>query len=151
MQQVDRVANKVFGTGIALVLIAAAIHLGLITRWTIHTLSVAETRQIIATSRNIYCQVFQYNNGTRELWITLNGSRHYPDFIAPADESTLVVLAENKISYKTYVQGRDFGFGPQNRWVSLLCISVLTAGAGFVLRWAWKKERRVPVPAESRV
>jgi RNA polymerase sigma factor (sigma-70 family) len=149
MQQVERLANKVFGTGVALVLIVAAILLGLMIRWGIHTISGPEVQQIIATSKDVHCEVFQYNNGTRELWITLNGSRHYPNFIAPADESTLALLAEQRIAYRTLIQGRDFGFRGPSRWVSLLCISVLAAGAAFVLKWAWKKERRVPAPAGS--
>ncbi|MGA3145687.1 MAG: RNA polymerase sigma factor [Verrucomicrobiota bacterium] len=150
-QQVERMANKVFGTGVALVLIAAAVLLGLMIRWGIHNISGPEARQIIAEHKDIHCEVFQFNNGTKELWLTLNGSRHYPNFITPADEPTLALLAEQKIAYRTFIQGRDFGFRGPGRWMSLLCISVLSAGAVFVLWWAWKKERRFPAPAESHV
>jgi len=154
MQQVERTANKVFGTVVASVLIVAAILLGLMTRWQIHSISGAEARQIIAEHKDAYCNVFQYNNGTKELRITLNKSGHHRNivaFIAPADESTLALLAEQGIAYRTLIQGRDFGFREPSRWVSLLCIFVLAAGTAFVLRWAWKKERRFPAPAESHV
>ena len=88
MQQVEKLANKVFGTGVALVLIAVAILLGLLTRWQDRSVSGPEAQQIIAASKDAQYEVFQYNNGTKELWITLKGNRHYPGFIAPADEPT---------------------------------------------------------------
>ena len=147
MQQVERLANKVFGTGLALLLLVAAILLGLMIRWGIHTISGPEAQQIIAASKDVHCEVFQYNNGTKELWLTLNGSRHHPNFIAPADEPTLALLKEQGIANRTLIQGRDFGFRGPSRWMSLLCISVLAAGAAFVLWWAWKKERRLPAQA----
>jgi RNA polymerase sigma factor (sigma-70 family) len=150
MQQVERMANKVFGTAVALVLIVAAILLGLMTRWGTHAISGTEARQIIAEHKDVHCGLVQYNNGTKELYITLNGSRN-ANFTAPADESTLALLAERGLAYKTIVQGRDFGHADPKRWVSLLCISVLAAGAAFVLRRAWKKERRFPAPAGSSV
>jgi len=115
--------------------------LGLITRWGIRTISGAEARPIIAEHKDIHCDMFQYNNGTKELWLTLRGSWHHPNFIAPADASTLALLAEQGIAYRTSIQGRDFGFRGPSRWLSLLCISVLAVGAAFILRWAWKKER----------
>jgi RNA polymerase sigma factor (sigma-70 family) len=150
LQQVESAANKVFGTAVALVLITAAILLGLMTRWGTHTVSGTEARQIIAAAKNVHCEVYQYNNGTKELWFTLNGSRR-ASLIAPADEPTLTLLAEKGIACRTFVQGRDFGHADPKRWVSLLWISVLTAGAVFVLRWSWKKERQFPAPSASRV
>ena len=144
MQQVDKLANKVFGTSVALVLIAVAILLGVMTRWGIRTISGAEARQIIAEKEGVRCEVFHFNDGTKELWLTLRGSRLHPEFIAPVDEPTLALLAVNRISHKTYVQGRDFGFRGPTRRFSLLCIPLLAAGAAFVLRWAWKKKHEFP-------
>lgn len=141
LQQADRVVNKVFGTIVALVLIAAAILLGLMIRWRTHTVSGTEARQIIAEHKDIHCEVYQFNDGTSVLWITLNGSRLHPNFSAPADEPTLALLAENKIPCKTYVQGRDFGFRGPGRWMSLFCILMLTAGAVIILWRVAKKTR----------
>ena len=158
MQQLDGLANKVFGTGVALVLLAAIIPLVLLTCWRDRSISSAEAREIIASSKITLCHVYQWSNGQRELWIILENNRRPPlhilfpnYYISPPDEPTLALLAEKGIACPTWIQGRDFGFRTPNRWVSLLCISVLAAGAAFVLRRAWKKERRFPAPAESRV
>ena len=115
------------------------------------TLSGAEAGKIISEHKNARFEVFQFNNGSKVLWITPPGSRNYPGFITPADESTLALLAENNISYKTYVQGRDFGYRGPSRWLSLSCSFILTAGAVFLLWRAWKKERRLPVRAGPSV
>ena len=93
------------------------------------TISGAEAGRIISEHKNAWFEVFQFDKGSKELWITPPGSRNYPGFIAPADESTLALLAENNISYKTYVQGRDFGYRGPSRWLSLSCSFILTAGA----------------------
>ena len=158
MEQVDKLANKIFGTGVALVLLAAIIPLVFLTCWRDRSISSVEARQIIASSKIALCHVYQWSNGKRELWIILEDSRRSPlrflspnYYISPPDEPTLALLAEKGMACPTWVQGRDFGFGLPNRWVSLLGISILAAGAAFVLRWAWKKERRFPAPAESCV
>ena len=147
LQQVERTANKVFGTSVALALITTAILLGLMTRWGIHTISGTEARQIIAEHKDVHCGLVQYNNGTKELYITLNGSKPRSGYVAPVDESMLATLAEQGTAYRTSIQGRDFGHADPKKWVSLLCISVLSAGAVIILWWAWKKERRFPAPA----
>ena len=109
-------------------------------------------RRIIVENKNARVGVVQYNNGSKELDISLPGRGScYSAGITSADESTLVLLAENKISCNTHVQGRDFGYRQPSRWLSRSCSFILAAGAVLVLWWAWKKERRVPAPAESRV
>jgi hypothetical protein len=113
---------------------------------------VAEARRIILENKNAQIVVIQYNNGSKELNISLprRGSYYSVD-ITSANESTLALLAENNISYRTIVQERDFGYRQPDRWLSLLCSFILIAGAAIVLKWAWKKERGVPASAESRV
>jgi len=99
----------------------------------------------VSTSKIIRCQVFQFSNGTKELWIAASdGSRRYSQFIAPPDQSTLALLADHGIACQTLVQGRDFGFRDPNRWVALLGILILVTGAAGMLRWAWKKESMFP-------
>ncbi len=153
MHQVERVANKVFGTAIALVLIAISL---LLVRFTLHhnygqTISVTEARRIIVENKNARAGVIQYNNGSKEMEISIPGHGSYTADITSAYESTLALLAENQIPYNTVIQGRDFGYRQPSRWLLLSCSFILTAGAAFVLRWAWKKERRFPAPVESRV
>src|ERR1017187_7221541 len=153
MQQVERTANKGFGTVVALVLIAISL---LLVRFTLHhiygqTISVTEARRIIAENKNARAGVIQYNNGSKEMEISIPGHRSYTADITSVYESTLTLLAENKIPYNTAIQGRDFGYRQPDRWLLLSCSFILIAGAILVLWWAWKKERRFPASAESRV
>jgi RNA polymerase sigma factor (sigma-70 family) len=156
-QQAQRSAKKAFkafGSAVALAMIAVAVLLGLNTRWNVHALSGAEVRKFITEHKDAQFEIIQFNNGTRLLHITLPGSNESLSFDAPADESTLSLLAEKGITCRTSGQGRTLVTGVYADpvpWVSLLCIFILTAGAVSLLWWAWKKERRFPTPAESRV
>jgi RNA polymerase sigma factor (sigma-70 family) len=115
------------------------------------SISGAEAGRIISQNKNARFEVLQYDNGSKDLWITLPGSRTYPGFTAPADESTLALLAENKISHTTMVQGRDFGHREPGRGLLLLCIFVLAAGATCLLWRVVKENRTLPAPAGSTV
>ncbi len=154
LQRVERVANKAFGTAVALVLIAISL---LLVRFTIHhdagqTISVTEAWRIIVENKDARVVVIQYNNGSKELNISLPGrGSYYSADITSADESTLALLAENKIPYKTLVQGRDFGYRQPSRWLSLSCSFILAAGAVVLLWRAWKTERKFPASAEANV
>ena len=151
VRQMERVANKVFGTVVALALIAAAILLGLMTRWGIHHISGAEARQIIAAHGDVQCEVVQFKDGTGRLLITLTGNRRHPNYSAPTDDLTLALLAENKIPYKTYVQGKDFGYrGPKN-WMLLTGSVILTVAAVIILWRVVRKDRTLPTRAGSSV
>jgi hypothetical protein len=90
-------------------------------------------------------EVFQFADGSKELFITPPHSRHYPGFIAPADDATLAVLADNKLSYNTYVQGRDFGHRDPSPWILWPYIILLPIGAVPLLRRAWKKVPALPL------
>jgi len=115
------------------------------------SISGAEARTMIRQNKSARFEVLQYDNGSKELWITLPQSRTYPSFTASADESTLALLAEKKISYGTIFQGRDFGHREPGRGLLLLCISVLAAGATCLLWRVVRKNRTLPAPAESHV
>jgi hypothetical protein len=148
MQQMDGVANKVFGTVVALAMFSMSL---LILVFTIshysHSISGAVAAKMITECKGARFEVFQMDNGSKELWITPPRSWHYPGFIAPADDATLALLADNKISCKTYVQGRDFGYGDPSRWILIPCIFILPVGAIFLLRRAWKKPSSTLVAA----
>jgi uncharacterized membrane protein YidH (DUF202 family) len=148
----ERREKKTFAVCAALAMIAVSLLFVLFAIKPGQTISGAEAGRITSEHKNAWCEVYQYANGSKELWITLpNSGWHHPSYIAPADESTLALLAENNISCKTYIQGRDFGYRIPGRWLSLSCSFILTVGAVLVLWWAWKKERLVPAPAESRI
>jgi hypothetical protein len=72
--------------------------------------------------------------------------KHY---FGPADEATLALLAENKVTYRTLVQGRDFGFRQLRRGTTMLIITGLGATAAGILWLAWKKKRPLAALAES--
>ena len=145
------VSPKFFAVCLVLPMIATGILLGWVTPWHTQSLSAVSAQKMITEHRDARFEILKYSNGSKEIWITPPRSRHYPGFVAPADESTLTLLAENKITFQTSIQGRDFGYGAPWRGMALLYISALGAGAALVLWWAWKKKRRVPAPAESSV
>jgi len=149
----ERREQKIIAVCVALAMIAVSfLFVSLALKNIGQTISVAEARRIILENKNAQIVVIQYNNGSKELNISLprRGSYYSVD-ITSANESTLALLAENNISYRTIVQERDFGYRQPDRWLSLLCSFILIAGAAIVLKWAWKKERGVPASAESRV
>ncbi len=149
----ERREKQVLAACAALAMIAASL---LLVRFTIHhnygqTISATEARRIIVENKNARAGVIQYYNGSKELEISIPGHRSYTADITSVYESTLTLLAENKIPYNMAIQGRDFGYRQPDRWLLLLCSFILITGAILVLWWAWKKERRVPASAEFRV
>ena len=123
-------AFKALAVCVALVLLAAGVMLGLVIRWHARTLSAAEAQKMAADLKDAHFEVYQYNNGTKELWII---RQTHPDFIAPADEATLATLAEKGIGYRTFVQGRDFGYGVPGKGVAAVLIILLVGGALIIL------------------
>ncbi len=112
--------------------------------------SAVEARSIIAEHSNAKFEVFQYQHGSKELWITPPGSRRYPNFVAPADESTLALMAEKKISHETWVQGRDFGFRGPRTYVSVSLSLALAAGAASLIWWTIRLRQALPTAAGAR-
>jgi RNA polymerase sigma factor (sigma-70 family) len=150
LQQVERLGTRIFGTAMALGMIALACLCLLFTlahQTFAQPVSGAAAQQTILDHKNAHFEVFQYTDGSKALFITPPDSRHYPGFIAPADDATLAVLAENNLAYKTFIQGRDFGHRDPSPWLLWSCIIILPAGAAFLLWRAWKKDSRVPALA----
>jgi len=113
------------------------------------SVSAVTAQKIIIEHKNARFEVFQNDDGSRELFITPPNSRHYPGFIAPADDSTLALLAEQKLAYKTYVQGRDFGYRSPSPWILWSGIILLPIGAAFLMKQAWKKDPGLPTSGQS--
>ena len=135
---------------IALVTICAA---GLIvfgvfdTNWRVRRLSMREAQELIAAHPDANCHVSQYQSGARYLWIVLSDGGKKAKFTAPADASTLALLANQGIRCPTYLQGRDFEIlGWPGRLLFLAAIFAFAAGAAALVRIALRRSR----PAASR-
>jgi RNA polymerase sigma factor (sigma-70 family) len=115
------------------------------------TISSGEAASIVSGHSNCLFEVFQYDDGSRELWITLPRSRHHPDFVTPADETTLALLASKDIPSRTFVQGKDFGYRWPSRWFTLSCVLLMAGGATCLLWWLIKVRPAHQVPAGVRV
>lgn len=141
-----RVSPKALAVAMALMMVAASIPLGLLTRWQASDLPPSEVRQFILAHKNSRYVIQQYSDGTSEI---VMGGRSEKHFIGRADEATLALLAENKVTYRTLVQGRDFGFRQLGRGTTMLIITGLGATAAGILWLAWKKKRPLAALAES--
>ena len=139
------VSPKVIAVVAALVMVCVCGLIGMATPWHTPTISAAAAQAMIGAHPTAQFEMLEYSNGSRELWITTtHGRKHYPGFIAPADNATLALLAEKKIDFKTSIQGRDFGYGVPTRGVALLWILSLTTITGFMLWLAWRKQKPLP-------
>lgn len=164
----ERRVDKAFAALAACGMVAVAVLLGLTTDWKVRRVATDQVPDIIAQHKNARFEVFEYDDGSRKLWIS---DLRSPDFIAPADESTLGLLTRQGITYQTYLADMGWWYRQPSmlgtssaqpkpsssgrpglsQSTSMLAILVLAVGAGIVLWWVWKKERRFPTPAESRV
>lgn len=125
--------------------------------WKVRRVGADQVPAIIAQHKNARFEVFEYENGARKLWIS---DLRSPDFIAPADESTLGLLTRQGITYQIYLA--DIGWfyrhpsmigkpsalpKPSTRGnpglsqsTSALGILALTAAAGIILCWVMKRK-----------
>ena len=102
----------------------------------VRTLAEAEVRQIVTAHRDARVEVSQFYNGSRELWITLPGSRESPTFKANADDITLELLTKESIAYRTLLAGRDFDFQAPDPGEAVVYIVLLMVGAAGLLWFA---------------
>ena len=154
LQRVERMGFKVFGTVVALGMIALALLFLLFTlahQTFCKSVAGVAAQKIILEHKDARFEVFQNADGSKELFITPPNTRHYPGFIAPADQPTLALLADHQIAYKTYVQGRDFGHRDPSPWILWTGIILLPIGAGFLLKRAWKKDSGAPTLVQSNL
>lgn len=152
----ERRVDKAFAALAACGMVALAVLLGLTTDWKVRRVAADQVPGIIAQHKNARFEVFEYRDGSRKLWIS---DLHSPDFIAPADESTLGLLTRQGITYQTcladidgwlYGHPRMFGTSsaqphPSNgghpglsQSTSALAILLLAVAAGSLLWWAGK-------------
>ncbi|MBI5388255.1 MAG: sigma-70 family RNA polymerase sigma factor [Verrucomicrobia bacterium] len=151
----ERRVDKAFGALAACGMVAVAVLLGLTTDWKVRRIAADQVPGIIAQHKNARFEVFEYRNGSRKLWIS---DLRSPDFIAPADPSTLGLLTRQGITYQTRLAGMDWwhrhpsmlgtssaqphpsnsGRAGLSQPTSALVIFVLAAAAGTVLWWVTK-------------
>jgi hypothetical protein len=154
----ERRVDKAFAALAACGMVVLAVLLGLTTDWKVRRVAADRVSGIIAQHRNARFEVFEYRDGSRKLWIS---DLRSPDFIAPADESTLGLLTRQGVTYQTRLaqihgwwyrhpsmlgtssaqphpssSGRP---GPSQS-TSALGILVLAAAAGSVLWWVMKRK-----------
>ena len=96
----ERRVNKAFAALAACGMVAGAVLLGLTTDWKVRRVAADQVPGIIAQHKNARFEVFEYRDGSSKLWIS---DLRSPDFIAPADESTLGLLTRQGITYQTYL------------------------------------------------
>jgi RNA polymerase sigma factor (sigma-70 family) len=110
-------------------------------------LSTAEVQNLIANSNgtNIDVCLTQLKNGYRYLMGGINENGSERSFLAPAEKSTVALLAEKGISYKMRVEGKDFTFSIRtllwllSNWaISLFmpafCFFIVVSGSVTLLR-----------------
>ena len=130
----ERRVDKAFAALVACGMVAVAVILSLTTDWKIRRVAADQVPGIIAQHQNARFEVFEYPDGSRKLWIS---DLRSPDFIAPADESTLGLLTGQGINYQTYLEGKIGHQGPSQS-TSVLAILLLVAATGSVLWWVTK-------------
>lgn len=153
----ERRVDKAFGALAACGMVALAVLLGLTTDWKVRRVAAAQLPGIIVQHKNARFEVFEYRDGSRKLWIS---DLRSPDFIAPADESTLGLLTRQGLTYQTRLADIDWwhrhpsmlgtssaqphpsssGRPGLSQSTSALGILVLAAAAGTVLWWVMKRK-----------
>jgi len=154
----ERRVDKAFAALAACGMVALAVWLGLTTDWKVRRVAADQVLGIIAQHKNARFEVFEYRDGSRKLWIS---DLRSPDFIAPADASTLGLLTRQGITYQTCLADIDgWLYGHPNmlgtssvqphppssgrpglsQSTSALAILVLVGAAGSVLWWVMKRK-----------
>jgi predicted small integral membrane protein len=167
----ERRVDKAFAALAACAMAALAVWLGLATDWKVRRVAADQVPGIIAQHKNARFEVFEYRDGSSKLWIS---DLRSPDFIAPADESTLGLLSRQGITYQTRLADIEWwhrnpsvlepssarstsssaqpkppssGRAGLSQSTSALGILVLAAAAGTVLWWVTKSRP----PSTSRI
>ena len=154
----ERRVDKAFAALAACGMVALAVLLGLTTDWKVRRVAADQVPGFLAQHKNARFEVFEYRDGSRKLWIS---DLRTPDFIAPADESTLGLLTRQGITYQTrlaeihgwwyrhpsmlgtssaQIHPSSSGRPGLSQSTSALGILLLAAAAGTVLWWVMKRK-----------
>jgi RNA polymerase sigma factor (sigma-70 family) len=137
----ERHVDRAFAALAACGMVALAISVAIKTDWKVRRIASDQVAKVIAQQAHAQFHVYQYPDGSRKLWIS---GRLTPDFIAPADESTLGLLSRQGIIFQTYVAGAA-GLPGRSQSNAVLWILVLTASAAGLSWWAMKGPLLRPV------
>jgi hypothetical protein len=137
----ERRLDLVFAALAACGMLAVAIALALTTDWKVHRIAAGQVPNVVVQHSNARFEVFECYDGSRKLWIS---EHHTPDFIAPADESTLGLLKRQGIAYQTYMLGAE-GFPGRSQFAAVLWIFGLSAAAGGLFWWTVKDRWLPPI------
>ena len=119
-------------------MLALAVAAGVTTDWKVRRITGEQVARVIVQHPKARFEVFQYFDGSRKLWIS---ERRSPEFVAPANESTLGLLARQGITCETYVASYmpgAPGYLGRSQSAGVLWILALAAAAGSVLWWVTK-------------
>jgi RNA polymerase sigma factor (sigma-70 family) len=141
----ERRVDKAFAALAACGMVALTVFRGATTDWKVRTIAAWQVPAIVAQHKNARFEVFEFADGSRKLWIS---DLRTPDFIAPANKSTLEELTRQDITYQTYVAGMARLPGPSQS-ISALWILALAAGAGILFLWAVKSRPVSPSCIQS--
>jgi len=134
----ERRVDRGFAALAACGMLALAVAAGVTTDWKVRRIAGEQVARVIAQHPKARFEVFQYFDGSRKLWIS---ERHSPEFVAPANESTLGLLARQGITCETYtasyMPGAP-GYLGRSRSAGALWILALAAAAGSALWWVTK-------------
>lgn len=136
----ERPVDRAFAALAACGILAIAVIVGLTTDWKVRRIAADQVAGVIAQRSNARFEVFQYFDGSRKLWIS---DRRTPEFIAPANESTLGLLTRQGITYQTYVASYvpgTPGYLGRSPSIAVLWILILAAAAGGLLWWVVKSQ-----------
>ncbi|MGD0536221.1 MAG: sigma-70 family RNA polymerase sigma factor [Verrucomicrobiota bacterium] len=137
----ERRVDRGFAALAACGMLALAVAAGLTTDWRVRRIAGEQVARVIAQHPKARCEVFQYFDGSRKLWIS---DRRKPEFIAPANQSTLGLLTRQGITYETYVasyRAGTPGYLGRSQSAGVLWILALAAAAGGLLWWAARSRR----------
>ena len=134
----ERRVDRGFAALAACGMLALAVAAGVTTDWKVRRIGGEQVARVIAQHPKARFEVFQYFDGSRKLWIS---ERRRPEFVAPANESTLGLLARQGITCETYVASYmpgAPGYLGRSQSAGVLWILALAAAAGSVLWWVTK-------------
>jgi RNA polymerase sigma factor (sigma-70 family) len=141
----ERRVDKAFAALAACGMLAMALAVGLTTDWRVRRIAAYEVANVVARHSNARFEVFEYGDGSRELWIS---DLRTPDFTAPANEATLRLLNRQGITYQTYVAG-DVGLPGRSKAIAVMMILALSVVSGCLFWWTMKSAP-LPLPASGR-
>jgi hypothetical protein len=138
----ERRVDRAFAALAACGMLAMALAVGLSTDWKVRRIAPDQVTRVIAQHPKARFEVFQYFDGSRKLWIS---DRHTPDYVAPANESTLGLLTRQGITCEIYVASYIAGapgYLGRSQSIAALWILLLAAAAGGLSWWAAKSRKK---------